>query len=217
MTRSHQWLSLLGSSRTGTPSWRKVSLPDDTPSHSIQAKQAEQGWGQEWFCHKVEWQVRPQVKPAKFGQHGWAQALLQHSSGQEQGAPAQTKGKTCECNQGWTLICSAVHLLCSTLHSNCTCWRERTGHSSRNSYQLWRLFWHLQTTFFKYCSMMIGGKQIKNKSSSELALSCSSTTTDLVSAFVLRLPAFSSRQACFQFSPLSLTLLSIFKHYFKHI
>lgn len=56
---------------------------------------------------------------------------------------------------------------------------------------------------------MIGEKQIINKSSSELALSYPSTTTDLVSAFVLRPPTFSQRQACFQFSTLSLTLLAL--------
>lgn len=109
MFQPHQWLSPLRSNRTETHLWRKVSLPDDTPSHGVQAKQAEQGWGQEWFCHQENWQVRPQVKAANFGQRGWSQALLQHRSGQEYGAPA--KGKTYECSQRWALcyyICSAV-------------------------------------------------------------------------------------------------------------
>lgn len=48
---------------------------------------------------------------------------------------------------------------------------------------------------------MIGGKQIISKSSSELALSCPSTTTDLASAFVLRpLPSLRDRHA-FSFLP----------------
>lgn len=52
-TQAHQWLSVLGSSRTGTPPWGKVSLepgmtmpPSRTPSHGVGVRQAEQGWAQ---------------------------------------------------------------------------------------------------------------------------------------------------------------------------
>lgn len=134
--QSHQWLSPLGSSRAGTPSWRKVSLPDETfqmTHHPTASKQRRAGLGTEMVLPSSE--VTSQA-PSQASHQVWATWL---STGPPTTqlrlrAGCSSQGQDLGVHSGPGLL--LFHLLCSALHCNCTRSREWTGHSSRNSYQL---------------------------------------------------------------------------------
>lgn len=143
--------------------------------------------------------------PSQASHQVWATCLKPRAAAPAQmGAP--DKGKAYECTQGWALCC----FICSAVPCTVTALVQENGLGTAPG-----ILASCKYCFgiLKYCSMMIGGKQIISKSSSVLALSCPSTTTDLVSAFVLRPPTLSQRQVCLQSNSLSLALpaLAIFK------
>lgn len=67
--------------------------------------------------------------------HGWAQALLRHSSGlervpQPRWEPQVRASKAYERGPSSGIL--LWYLLCTTLQSDCACSRDRTGHNSRS-------------------------------------------------------------------------------------